>query len=211
MGYSFKAYEPHYLKGMTVSLTEDELERYRKLKDGSYRNAPFEFEWLQKLCDRDGLTKFRIKYFGELHPDAAYPNLIVGKNFGSKEKVYIPPRIIAENAATGNEVLLFDLAWHGYNSVICGEDNEFREMERIPDQVIFDNNGNDLFEIYISVYYQINFDEAFGDEVDEKGNLTTPAEKEPFNIVKSNSFDCICIHTKNEREEWCEIAEFELA
>jgi hypothetical protein len=208
---AYKVYDPAYLNGLHKPLTEEELSQYRKLKNVYFQKTPYKSEWLRKICDQDGTTQFRIKYFGEIQP--SYPYLIVGKNFNSKieEEEYEPPRVIAENADTGNEILLFDLALHGYNAIFCSEYVEFKDVERKPTQRIVDKSENDLFEVFVSIYYNIDFDQEFGDEVDEDGNIEMYDGKVNFETAKTNSFDWIHIHLKNGQNKWLEIIDFELA
>ena len=208
---SYQSYEPNYLSGLTTRLTEEELKLYAWLfpQTAGKMYEEGDNEWLRKLQDTDGGTKFRIKYFGETHP--SYPTVIVGKNFASKTEEYIPPRFVAQNIESGNEILFFDLTLHGYNAVFCGEYREFRNRVRAPDQVFTDETGNDVFEIFISVSYQIDFDEEFEEEVDAEGLIDLEDEKLPFESAKANSFDWIRIHIRNASYKWYEIINFELA
>ena len=107
-------------------------------------------EWRRKLISSSGSEKFKIKFFGQPHDK--YKNLIVGNEFSRQ-------LIFAVDIENGNEILLFDGCKHGYDSIFCDTYTDEQINKRIADKIYIDNEGNDIFEIVISTYYNYNFDE----------------------------------------------------
>src|SRR5690348_9024880 len=67
-------------------------------------------EWRRRLKSSKGYTKFKIKYYGQLHEE--YKSLIIGTDFA-------PSLVFAVEESTGQEILLFDGCKHGYNALFC--------------------------------------------------------------------------------------------
>src|SRR5262245_40327595 len=61
------------------------------------------YEWRRRLKSQSGQTKFKIKYYGQLHPNDKA--LIVGTDFA-------PALVLAVDSVTGQEILLFDGCRH---------------------------------------------------------------------------------------------------
>jgi hypothetical protein len=142
------------------------------------------FEWLGQLRLPSGQSQFKIKFYGKRHQQ--HSNLIVGTDFA-------PALVMAVDESTGQEILLFDGCKHGYNAMFCDTYSVEQINNRTVDQYYTDKEGNDSFEIGISAYYQIDYDdesEGFVQELDENEMLELPnGRKIEFETVKRDGFD----------------------
>jgi len=160
-------------------------------------------EWRRRLRTPNGQTKFKIKYFGELHED--YKNLIIGSDFA-------PSLFFAVDVASGKEILLFDGCKHGYNAMFCDTYTEEQIKNRPATNYYIDEDGNDTFEIIISTYNGIDYDDEFASEVDENGLIELiDGSKVQFSSVKRNGYDTLQIWATNKNGEAIEIVSEELA
>lgn len=176
---------PAYLEGITIPK-----------KPESWH----EVEWTGKLSAEGGAAKFHIFYYGELIDD-----LISSTDFA-------PPLIIAEDTGTGKRFVLFDGCRHGYDAMLCEIYSEEQHNERKPLLPYVDADGEDTFEVLVTVYYNVDWDEEFGEDVDEDGKLELlNGEKCDFEVAKRNGFDAISISIMNSRGLQTDIAQEELA
>ena len=160
-------------------------------------------EWRRQLKTPAGQTKFRIKYYGQLHDK--YPNLIVGNDF-------VPTRLLAIDIASGQEILLFDGCKHGYNAMFCDTYTSEQIQNRPADKVYKDTKGNELFEIIISTYNGIDYEEEFSNELDDNGLIEIiDGSKIKVEEAKRNGFDTLQIFATNESGETFKIVSAELA
>ncbi|MCR1025828.1 hypothetical protein NQT66_13480 [Cellulophaga baltica] len=160
-------------------------------------------EWRRKLKSKNGETFFEIKYYGQLHSD--YKNLIVGTDFA-------PAKIIAVNISNKSEYLLFDGCKHGYNAMFCDKYSDEQINNRIPDKIYNDEKGNSKFELIISTYNGIDYEDEYKDEVDSNGEIELiNGQKVDFEKVKRNGFDTLQIWTINKNGNKIEIVSEELA
>jgi hypothetical protein len=164
------------------------------------------FEWRRQLKSSSGQTKFKIKFYGQLHED--YNNLIVGTDFA-------PALVFATDNATGQEILLFDGCKHGFNAMFCDTFSDDQIKNRPANTFYKDENGSDTFEVVVSAYYQINYDdkdEEFLENVDDNGLLELiDGSKIEFEKVKRNGFDVFQIFVSNDNGTTTEIVSEELA
>jgi hypothetical protein len=176
------------------------LEKYSaKIEDPNNLKS---YEW-RRIISNNGQTKFKIRYFGQLH--SSYKNLIVDTEFSK-------PLLVAVDVSNNQEVLLWDGCKHGYDPIFCKDFTEEQIKNRKAETFYIDNDGKDEFEIYISTYYQIDFDEEFEEEVDRNGFLKLEnGAKIKFDEVKRNGFDCLIINVKNINGKVTEIVSAELA
>jgi len=160
-------------------------------------------EWRRRVKSKSGEKEFRIKYFGELHPD--YGNLIIDKN-------ELPIMVYAECVNSNETILLFDGCKHGYNALLVFENSEEECINRPAKELIKENDGNEIFEIEISTYNGCNFAEEFRDEVNEKGlvELIDGSEAD-FETLQRNGFDTIQIVAINGSGKRIEIVSEETA
>jgi hypothetical protein len=143
-------------------------------------------EWRRKLQLDNHL--FKIRYYGALHEE--YKTVIAGTDFAA-------PLVIAMEMGTGKEVVLFDGCKHGYNAMFCYT-NTPEQLARKADKFYIDAEGNDAFEITISTYYGIDYDEEFSKLVNKEGKLElVNGEWVSFGAVKRNGYDGIQIRLTN--------------
>ena len=180
---------PTFLEGFT-----DHIENSKELHS---------HEWRRKLKSSSGNNKFKIKYYGELHEDYNY--LIVETNFA-------PALLIAVDVISGEEILLFDGCKHGYNAMFCDTFTQEEITNRPLEHLYKDSNGNEIFEITISTYYGIDYEDEFREEVDENGLLELiDGTKIDFESVKRNGYDSLHIWATNDNGEIIEFVSEELA
>jgi hypothetical protein len=160
-------------------------------------------EWRRKLSTKSGQTKFKIKYYGELHED--YRNLIVGTSFA-------PSLVFAMDIETGHEILLFDGCKHGYNAMFCDAYNDDQIENRSVENYYKNKDGSEIFEIIVSTYNGIDYEDEFGEEVDENGLIEIiDGTKIEFETVKRNGYDTLQIWAINEKGEIINFVSEELA
>lgn len=162
-----------------------------------------DFEWRRQLMSRSGNRNFRIKYYGNLHP--TFDRLIVGTEFA-------PQKIVAIDSQSSESILLFDACKHGYNAMLCDTYTTTQIESRETNRIYQDILGNDIFEIVISAYYQIDYEREFRTEVDVEGKIELiNGEKIDFAILKRNACDVLQIWAINKEGVKFEILSEELA
>ena len=160
-------------------------------------------EWRRKLRTASANRKFKIKFYGALHED--YSNLIVETDFA-------PALVYAVDIVTGEEILLFDGCKHGYNAMFCDTFTSEQITNRPLANQYKDSNGNEVFEITISTYYGIDYEDEFREEVDTNGLLELiDGTKMDFESVKRNGYDTLQIWATNTNCETVEVVTEELA
>ena len=160
-------------------------------------------EWRRKIKTKSGGKIFRIKYYGELH--SKYKNLIVQTEFA-------PSKVYAVDISNGNEFLLFDGCFHGYNAMFCDKYSKDQIKNRIAKKIYTSENGNEKFELIISTYNGIDYEDEFREEVDSNGKIELISGKKiDFEEVKRNGFDTLQIWGINENGMKVEIVSEELA
>ena len=132
-------------------------------------------------------------------------NLIVQTEFA-------PSKIFAVDISTNEEFLLFDGCFHGYNAMFCDKYSEDQIKNRIADKTYISENGNDKFELIISTYNGIDYEDEFREEVDSNGKIELVSRKKiDFEEVKRNGFDTLQIWGINESGIKIDIISEELA
>lgn len=160
-------------------------------------------EWRRRLKTASGQTKFKIKFYGQLHEENN--NLIVGTDFA-------PALVIAVDNSSGQEILLFDGCKHGYNSLFCDTYTDEQIKNRTATNYYTDKDNKDVFEIIISTYNGIDYDDEFADEVDENGLIELiDKTKIEFEKVKRNGYDTLQIWATNDKGKTVDIVSEELA
>ncbi len=160
-------------------------------------------EWRRQLKTASGNTGFKIKYYGKLHED--YNNLIVGTDIA-------PSLVFAVDTSTGQEILLFDGCKHGYNALFCDKYTDEQIENRPTLNFYTDQDGKDTFQIVISTYNGIDYDDEFTDEVDEKGMIELiDGTKIEFEEAKRNGYDTIQIWATNDYGKTTDFVSEELA
>lgn len=155
------------------------------------------------IMDSQGGRLFEIWYCGEF-PDRKFLNVnglkypfIVSTDFSVL-------KIIAKAVKTGEEILLFDRAVHGYNAMFC---NRFTR-EQVENRPLKKLNIPPS-EIKIELWYEIDLDmEKDIYNFDEYGNcILLNGTAIPWEKVKSNGMDYIALYYKNKKGRWIEFAE----
>jgi hypothetical protein len=160
-------------------------------------------EWRRRIKTPAGQTKFKIRFYGQLHEE--YKSLIVGTEFA-------PSLVIAIDSATGQEILLFDGCKHGYNALFCDTFTNEQVNNRPATNYYRDEDGNDTFEIIISTYNGINYEEEFSDQIDENGLIELiDGSKTEYEKVKRNGYDSLQIWVVTANAKTIEIVSEELA
>jgi len=160
-------------------------------------------EWRRQLKTASGQTKFKIKFYGQLHED--HKNLIVRTDFA-------PSLVFAVDVSTGQEILLFDGCKHGYDALFCDTFTDDQIKNRPTTNYYKDKDGHEIFEIVISTYNNFDFDEEMGEEVDEKGFIElNNGTRINFDDAKRNGFDTLQIWATNDNGKTTDIVSEELA
>lgn len=161
------------------------------------------FEWRRKLKSKSKNYQFKIKYYGELHEN--YNSLIVRTKFA-------PQKIFAIDYLTNEEILLFDGCKFGYNSMMCDEFSKHQIESRKAEIIYRDEKENEIFEIIVSAYYQIDFENELREQVDRNGKIElVNGEKVNFEVFKKNACDYFQILGINQSGQIIEILSEELA
>ncbi|MEE4567465.1 hypothetical protein V2U94_07435 [Paenibacillus polymyxa] len=159
-----------------------------------------EQEWTGKLRSQVGNTKFHIFYYGEFMDE-----LIAVTEFA-------PQLIIAEDAVTGEQIVIFDGTRHGYDALLCEVYTEEQQNNRTPLLPYLDDDGEDTFEVTVTAFYNVDWDDEFADDVDENGQLEMiSGERCDFEEAKRNGFDAISITITSAKGLKTEILQEELA
>ncbi len=179
---------PTYLEGYTIPIHSS------KEKTG---------QWRAKVVSPGGNTHFKIKYYGQRHEK--HKNLIV-------ETEIAPPLIFAVHSTTGYTILLFDGCRHGYNALFCDTYSNEQLNGRSAVDFYTTSNGADVFEITITTYNNIDYEDEFSDQVDASGFVELAnGNKEQFDMVKRNGYEAINISITDLNGKDVEILSEELA
>lgn len=176
---------PVYLEGLTVQEADTRTN---------------EVEWKGKLQTSDGHDQFHIFYYGDLNED----DLITWHDS-------TPLLVYAEHPITGERYLLIDAAKHGYDAMLCETYSEQAWNDR-PLRPYLDVEGEDIFEVELTAFYNVPWDEEFGGDVAEDGTYELiTGERMNFNQVKRDGYDAFAIRILNRKGVWTEIVAEELA
>lgn len=176
---------PAYLEGIVKKVTDGENQ---------------EVEWKGKLQTSDGHNKFHIFYYGDLMED----DLITWQDS-------TPLIVYAEHTVTGERYLLIDAAKHGYDAMLC-ETYPQEELSTRTLRPYLDVEGEDTFEVHLSAFYNVPWDEEFGEDVDEDGTYELiTGETMDFDQVKRDGYDAFSIRIVNRKGVTTEIVQEELA
>ncbi|EAD7212016.1 hypothetical protein M9749_000280 [Listeria monocytogenes] len=132
---------------------------------------------------------FDILYCGTLEE-------IDGNQLITREDYEIPLKIIAKSTMSGKEILLYDGAYYGYDSMFCDEFEEDatqnRELQKYP--------INNLSNIRLSIGIGIDYESEKEDyEFDENGNVVLIDDRHiPWEQVKTDGFDFLEITATDE-------------
>ncbi|MFB6456862.1 hypothetical protein ACE38W_16435 [Chitinophaga sp. Hz27] len=170
----------------------------------AYFEKMHEVEWRGQLQSSTGGRKFRIKYYGELftwevkqqatHQEMHRRNY--GNNFNGliAETNEAPELIYAVDAITDEKILLFDYAIHGYDNLFNNEWDLSKMPQRNADNLYRDAAGNEVFEVVVSTYNNVDYEDEAEGFVQDNGFIRLIDGREvdiPF--MQRNGFDAISI------------------
>jgi hypothetical protein len=96
--------------------------------------------------------------------------------------------------------------------LLCDTFIDEQHNNRQATNIYKDKDGYDTFEIVISTYNGINFDDEFSEEVDENGLIEIiDGTKIEFEILKRNAYDTLQIWATNEYGKTIDFVSEELA
>ena len=178
---------PTYLANNLFNVTRDD-----------YLNA--------QIRSHAGGEYFEIYYFGELFRSETLPNDYIVDFYDEGELV--PCKLVAKCVKTGEEILLFDGAAHGYNAMFCDEPGAEKVARR--ELVKFNLPPR---KIHLKFGYSIDYDDEMDEyETDESGKvLLINGGTTSWDEVKANGFDYIAVSCEDEAGEITEILSLELA
>lgn len=156
--------------------------------------------WKGQLVSSAGNTKFNINYFGELDF-----GLILGNDFSEE-------LIIAVDTKTKEKIVLFDGCKHGHDNMFCDEFTEEQINDRPAENTYQDEEENSEFEIYITFYFNINYEEEREDFENENGEIELiTGELISFEHLFRSGFDAYSLEGKTSSGDVIEISQKELA
>lgn len=146
---------------------------------------------------------FEIHYFGEIILDTMIRGI-----FDEKNSKTLPCKIVAKSIKTKEEILLFDQAKHGYNSLFCDK-FDLESVENRPLSKLEIPNS----KIVIDFGYDINYEEEKEDYELDANNCVETINDEimDWDSVKRNGFDYIRILATDKEGTDRVICELELA
>lgn len=160
-------------------------------------------QWRGKVVSPDGNNQFKIRYYGQRHEK--HNNLIV-------ETDMAPALIFAVHITTGDTILLFDGCRHGYNALFCDTYSDKQLNGRSAVDFYTTSSGADVFEVTITIYNNIDYEDEFSDQVDAGGFVElADGSKKQLNIIKRDGFQAIKISAKDLNGKDVEILSEELA
>lgn len=168
----------------------------------NYFKDLIDIEWRGQIKSSTNNKKFRIKYYGEIFEQY---NLIVNTDIA-------PELIFAEDIETNEQILLFDGCKHGYDAMFCDTFTPEQINDRPLSNTFADKDGNEVFEILVTVYYNIDYNEELEEFQNEDGNVELiSGEIISLDTLFRNGFDFASINLINEKGEKQTIFEKELA
>jgi hypothetical protein len=135
-------------------------------------NTYRECEWRGKIKSSTNNTRFKIKFYGEIFKksfkgDVLSEHGLIGNTDFSSSLVY------AIDIISGEQILLFDGCKHGYDALFCDIYTQEQIGNRPLTSFYTDNNKLDIFEVEIKVCHNKDYQDEFGNEIEEKGGLET--------------------------------------
>ncbi|MGW2751033.1 hypothetical protein ACWC4E_08860 [Streptomyces sp. NPDC001273] len=155
--------------------------------------------WAARLRTEDGRTRFRLHYYGQ-----RFEGLIVDGAL---------PALVYAVTGSGQRILLFDGAAHGYDAMFCDSRDADGLRARRADQVYVDADGEDTFELVIWAGYGIDWDDERDSFVDPGDGLVTLTDgrRIPFEAARRAAFDALSITVVNARHRATDAVSEELA
>ena len=134
------------------------------------------------LRSAEGGRRFEIRYSGSILEEYG---LIVDHEQ--------PSLVVARAVDTGEEIVLFDAARHGYDAMIVEEYDSDEMAERVADTLL-ERDGVAVFEVEIAVVDNIDWDDEEDDFRDEEGVLRLISGEEiSAERLRADGFDALGI------------------
>lgn len=153
-----------------------------------------------RVVSDEGGTRFRLRFAGELLPKFG---LITGTND--------PLLVIAVPEDDGDEFVLFDGARHGYEAMFVDE-GPAAPADRPARETYRDGTGEELFELTVTLFDNVDWDEEQADVEDEQGVIrlvdgtVIDAER-----LRADGFDAFALTGRSADDRELDIVEEELA
>ena len=142
-----------------------------------------------------GRDTFHIRYYGE-----PFDGLITDTDKA-------PVKIVAVEAVSGNEIVLFDGAEHGYNAMFCDKYSPNQKQNR----TLTDLDGY-TYRVLIHLYYNIDYEDEYEDFVNSEGQVPLiDGRVISFDSLKRNGFDAISVDLIDEKQSVRELLNEELS
>ncbi|MER6562306.1 hypothetical protein ABT300_32125 [Streptomyces sp. NPDC001027] len=167
---------------------------------GNFWAGLLEAGWAARLRSKDGRTRFQLRYYGEL-----FEGLIVGGDL---------PALLYAVTESGQQILLFDGAVHGYDAMFCESWDEDGLRTRRADQVYVDADGEDTFELVVWAGYNIDWEDerqSFADADDHDFVTLVDGRRIPLEVARHAAFDAVSITATNARGRATDVVSEELA
>lgn len=149
------------------------------------------------LIASNGKDKFIIEYYGDLLSNS---KIIVQTDFA-------PQLVVAFEPTSGERIVLFDGAKHGYNAMFCDEYTD----EQINNRPLI-KLSDDLYSIKFEVFYNIDYVEEKDDFIDDNDEVVLiNGEVIDFETLQNNGFDALAITLIDEHGKEFESINEELA
>lgn len=170
-----------------------------------------EIEWRGQLKSSVNNKLFKIKYYGEPF-NSTYEGIKLSSYDLIGDTDFAPILIYAVDIETDEEILLFDGCKHGYDALFCNSFTQDQIIKRPLRNVYQDLNENDIFEIIIKVYHNIDYEDEFSEEIKHKGGIeTTSGQLLGIQTLKRDGFDYFELNLKNKNGETITPVSYELA
>lgn len=130
---------------------------------------------------------------------------------GFENPLYIgmeyPTGFIAVSVSTGERIVLFDSAVHGYNAMFCNTGKCAEISDRPLKKAVFSP-----CEIRMQLYYGIDYEsEKDYYNFDKNGNCILVNGSVAWEQVMNDGIDAVALYYRNDGGKWIEFAEEELA
>ncbi|NIG55834.1 hypothetical protein [Chitinophaga sp. Cy-1792] len=188
----------------------------------AYFEKIHDVEWRGQLQSSTGGRKFRIKFYGELftwevkqkeaHLEAHRRNY--GNNFNGliANTTEAPELIYAEDAVTGETILLFDGSKHGYDNLFNNEWDLHKMPPRNADKVYKDAAGNEIFEVVVCTFNNIDYEDEAEGFLQNNGLIRLLDGREvDIPYLQRNGFDGISILLYDDERNMVMVHQRELA
>ena len=190
---SLKLQGPKYLRPFLTNLDADLAAKF-----------PVKYPdviWRGQLVSSSQNKLFRIKFYGDIFDD--------GCIVSTEEAGQI---VIAVDPVSNEEILLFDLARHGWDAFHSGFNAEEQQMERPVNNWSRTEHGTETFRLVITAFYNEGTKETLLEEMDDNGMVELPSGSIlPLQDAFDDCFDSFGVDAIDEQGHTFELISEELA